>query len=82
VAGVARVAYLYASAPQWQNSWFHADIGISENEISRIMVFGFFEETGRWGMVQKVFCIAFRVFLDPQKAKKPRFSDKNAIFDS
>jgi len=46
------------------------------------MVFGFFGQSGKRGMIPKVFRIAFGVFLDPKKTEKPRFSGESATFDS
>jgi hypothetical protein len=73
---VNTIYYHQPTTAQWQNSWFHADIGISENEISRIMVFGFFEEQedGEW--FKKCFALFLECFWTRRKLKNPDFQIK------
>ena len=43
------------------------------------MVFGFFGQSGKGGMIPKVFRIAFGVFLNPKKAENPDFQLKTQL---
>jgi len=43
------------------------------------MGFGLFRQSGKREMIPKVFRIAFRVFLNPQKAENPDFQVKTQL---